>query len=195
MSETTTQQPAGAADTAAAPNEEELRAAYEAELSRITSADLVLQTVASLLNLGARRLGLTTDRRSVPDSGHAGGPPIGQQESEFDPEQARDAIDAVRGLMPVLERRLHGGELRQLRDALSQLQVGYARTVGPAQPAETGQAPAEPTPAGAPPSEQSPPDASPSGQPAAAARSGQTPPGKAGPGPAEASGRLWVPGR
>ena len=41
------------------PSEEELRAAYEAELNRITSADMLLQTAASLLNLGARRLGLT----------------------------------------------------------------------------------------------------------------------------------------
>ena len=33
-------------------------AAYEAELSRITSADMVLQATVSLLNIGARRLGL-----------------------------------------------------------------------------------------------------------------------------------------
>ena len=40
----------------AQPSEEELRAAYEAELSRITSAELMLQAAVSLLNLGSYRL-------------------------------------------------------------------------------------------------------------------------------------------
>ena len=35
-----------------------MRAAYEAELSRITSADMILQSAASLLNIGGLRLGL-----------------------------------------------------------------------------------------------------------------------------------------
>jgi hypothetical protein len=141
------------------PTEEELRAAYEAELSRITSADLVLQTAASLLNLGARRLGLTTDRRST-------GSPIGHPEAERDLEQVRDAIDGVRGLMPILERRAPG-EIGPLRDALAQLQMAYARE---AQGGAPKQAPA--------------------GEAAS-----QQPPSTKGPGPAEASGRLWVPGR
>ena len=38
------------------PNEEELRAAYEAELGRITSTDMIAQAAISMLNLGARRL-------------------------------------------------------------------------------------------------------------------------------------------
>ncbi|MGH2834854.1 MAG: hypothetical protein ACRDKD_01500, partial [Solirubrobacteraceae bacterium] len=91
------------------PSEEELRAAYEAELNRITSADLLLQTAASLLNLGARRLGLT-----------------GAGEAERDVEQVRDAIDGVRALMPILER-CNPKEVGPLRDALSQLQMAYAR--------------------------------------------------------------------
>jgi hypothetical protein len=154
-----------AAGAAGAPSEEELRAAYEAELNRITSADLVLQTVASLLNLGARRLGLTGD----PDPTHP----------ERDLEQVRDAIDGVSGLMPILERR-YAGEVGQLRDALSQLQMAYAREAQPATPAQrqAGEA-AEP----AAPS-QSPP-------PADASQQSQS----KGPGPAETSGRLWVPGR
>jgi hypothetical protein len=142
---------------AAQPSEEELRAAYEAELNRITSADLVLQTVASLLNLGARRLGLT-----------------GDPEAERDLEQVRDAIDGVSGLMPIIERR-YAGEVGQLRDALSRLQMAYAREAprpaGEQKPAgeQAGAAPGSPKPG---------PDARPSG-----------------PGPAETSGRLWVPGR
>jgi hypothetical protein len=132
------------------PTEEELRAAYEAELSRVTSADMILQTVASLLNIGGLRLGL------VPEA-----------KVERDLEQVHDAIDGVRALLPILERRSSQEQLRALRDALAQLQMAYTREV------QTG-APA-PQPAEQPPPA---PKESPSG-----------------PGPAESSGRLWVPGR
>ncbi|MGA2165057.1 MAG: hypothetical protein ABSH36_11395 [Solirubrobacteraceae bacterium] len=164
----------GGAGAPGQPTEEELRAAYEAELSRITSADMVLQATVSLLNIGARRLGLV------------GGPdPAAPQQSgsERDLEQVRDAIDAVRGLMPVVERRAPQ-EARPLRDALSQLQMAYAREAqGAAPPA---QAPSQPdlTKSQAAPT---PPQAAPAPpQPGAA---------KPGAGPAESSGRLWVPGR
>ena len=78
---------------------------------------MVLQATVSLLNIGARRLGLV------------GGPDEAtpqQENPERDLEQVRDAIDAVRGLMPVVERRAPQ-EARPLRDALSQLQMAYAR--------------------------------------------------------------------
>ena len=80
----------GQADTTAGPgggepSEEELRAAYEAELSRLTTTDMIAQTAVSLLNLGARRL--------APPSEDPTHPP------ERDLEQARDAIDAVRALL------------------------------------------------------------------------------------------------
>jgi hypothetical protein len=135
-----------------APTEEELRAAYEAELSRITSAEMILQTAVSLLNLGGHRLGL------------AGG-----EQAQRDLEQVRDAIDGVRGLMPVLERRMPN-EIRPLRDALAQLQMAFARETAPKPAGEAG-----PQPAGEAPEPEAPePDK---------------------PGPAQASGRLWVPGR
>jgi hypothetical protein len=147
---------------AAQPNEEELRAAYEAELSRITSADMILQSAVSLLNLGGRRLGL------APGS-----------EGERDLEQVRDAVDGVRALLEILERSTPAQELRPLRDALSQLQMAYAR----AAQAGSGAAPDASRP------QQQPP--------AAAAAEPVEPPaeGKPGAGPAESSGRLWVPGR
>jgi hypothetical protein len=159
--------PTGGAGAPGQPTEAELRAAYEAELSRISSADMVLQATVSLLNIGARRLGLV------------GGPDevTPQQESpERDLEQVRDAIDAVRGLMPVVERRAPQ-EARPLRDALSQLQMAYAREA---------QGATAPTPAPA----QSPPQAAP-----APAQPQPQPGAKPGAGPAESSGRLWVPGR
>ncbi len=146
------------------PSEEELRAAYEAELSRLTSADMVLQATVSLLNIGARRLGLV----GGPEGSGA------QQSPERDLEQVRDAIDAVRGLMPVIERRAPQ-EARALREALSQLQMAYAREAQAAAPAQAQTNAPESPPA----------DPPPGGKPAA----------KPGPGPAESSGRLWVPGR
>ncbi|HEX8855602.1 MAG TPA: hypothetical protein VF752_08370 [Thermoleophilaceae bacterium] len=90
------------------PTEEELRAALEEQMRKITVRDVVLQTVVSLVNLSGRRLGLT------------GAP------EEKDLEQARLGIDAVRALLPLLP----DDEMAPVRDALSQLQVAYAREAG-----------------------------------------------------------------
>lgn len=133
----------------AAMSEEELRAAYEEELKRIRVEDVLVQTVVSLLNLGARRAGL------------AGG----DEEPDF--EQVRQAVDATRALLPLVEPAL-GPDARQLRDALSQLQLAYARSG------------AKPPP-GAPAAEQ----AGAEREPAAGDQ----------PGPAQSSGRLWIPGQ
>jgi hypothetical protein len=134
------------------PSEEDLRAAYEAELSRITASDMILQATVSLLNVGAYRVGSPQQREE-------GAP-------ERDLEQARDAIDAAGALVKVLERRLSAKELASLRHALSRLQMAYAQ----AAPA-TGERQAAQRPASADPQDTTPK-----------------------PGPAEASGRLWVPG-
>jgi len=151
-------------DPAGAPNEEELRAAYEAELSRITSAEVILQAAVSLLNLGGRRLGLAPGA-----------------EGERDLEQVRDAIDGVKALLGILERSAPA-ELRPLREALSQLQMAYAREA---------QAPSAAGPGA---------QGDQSAEQKSAAAAGGKPDGpakeaKPGAGPAEASGRLWVPGR
>jgi hypothetical protein len=159
----------------AQPSEEEMRATYEAELSRITSADMILQSAASLLNIGGLRLGL------VPDS-----------TVERDLEQVRDAIDGVRALLPILER--HGPEqLRPLRDALSQLQMAYTRELQSEAAPPTPPEPDAPGPAAEPPAAAgpTPPAASAPGAPAP----GKSPSEPDAPGPAESSGRLWVPGR
>ena len=58
-------------------SEEELRAAYEAEIARVRVEDVLVQTVVSLLNLAARKAGLTG------------------AEEEPDFEQVRQAIDAT----------------------------------------------------------------------------------------------------
>ncbi len=91
------------------PGEDELRAAWEEQLRRLTPADVIVQTVVSLINLAGRRLGL-----AGPDAG------------ERDLEQARDGIDGARALLPVLERREAPQTLAPLREALSALQLEYA---------------------------------------------------------------------
>jgi hypothetical protein len=182
--------PAGDPARPGEPSEEELRAAYEAELSRMTASDVIAQATISLLNIGAYRLSppasAATDAAAGPDAGAAGGQAGGAQASERDLEQARDAIDAVRALLEILERRIPQ-ELRPLRDALSQMQMAYARAIGAGAPA----GPADAAPSAAAPAGQQPPTG---GQPAGAPPAGQDR-SQSGPGPAESSGRLWVPGR
>ena len=191
-----------AAGSGPQPSEEELRAAYEAELARITSTDMILQAAVSLLNVGSYRLmpPAAGAQAGAQPRGHAGAPAGAGR----DLEQVRDAIDGVRALLEILERRVPS-EVRPLRDALSQLQMAYAREVqaGGAQPAaqsgdETGQGEAQGPPAGAGPGSSGGAPGAP-GSPAPGQDPGQGQPGgeqgKPGPGPAESSGRLWVPGR
>jgi hypothetical protein len=144
------------------------RAAYEAELSRISSTDMILQSAVSLLNVGGYRLGL-------------GRTPGAPSTADRDLEQVRDAIDGVRALLAILERRVPQ-ELGPLRDALSQLQIAYAREAQAGGGADVGPQPRQPA-------ERQPPPAT-EGKPAEPDATG-----KPGAGPAESSGRLWVPGR
>jgi hypothetical protein len=190
---------AARADASGRASEEELRAAYDAELSRITSTDMMLQASVSLLNIASRRLGAPPTGPAGGSEAPAAGPGtpaqgLGAEAAGRDLEQVRDAIDGIRALLAILERRLPR-ELGPLRDALSQLQMAYAREVqlggGEAKPA-AGQARER--------------GADAAGAHGAAERQGQggssqqedSPGGgerPKGPGPAEASGRLWVPGR
>jgi hypothetical protein len=129
-----------------------------------SEAELIAQTAVSLISLAGRRLGL--------EPGTVG---------ERDLGQVRDAIDGARALLPVLERGEDGPRLGPLREAISALQLEYAKLAG------GGVAPA---PAGATPAPGAGADAAPAGPPG-----GQpSDPDKPGPGPAQSSGRLWIPG-
>jgi hypothetical protein len=97
-----------------------------------------------------------------------GAPP--DQAPTADWEQVRQAIEGARALVPLLESR-HAEQLGPIRDTLARLQMVYAQRAG-------GQAAA----AQAPPQEQAPQQPSEPQQPE-------------GPGPAQRSGRLWVPGQ
>ncbi len=96
------------------PSEEELRAAYEAELKRLRVEHVLLDNVAALANLGMRRTGLAPGT-----------------ESERDPAQVRLAIESLRALLPVLEQTAPT-QIAAIRDAVSQLQMAYVRIGGQA---------------------------------------------------------------
>ena len=98
------------------PSEEELRAALEEQMRQITVQDVLLQTVVTLVNLAGRRLTV---------------------EGEKDVEQAKLGIEAARALLPLCPQ----DQVGPIKDALSQLQMLYAREAG--QPAEP-QEPAKP---------------------------------------------------
>ena len=142
------------------PTEEELRAAYEAELKALRVEEVVAQTVVSLLNLGARKAGL------LPGS-----------EDEADAGQVALAVESVRRLLPLIEPAL-GENAPQIKDALSQLQVAYARLAGEQGGGDEG----APGPGGPAPGDQAP-----------APEAGDGPGGEEP--PQGGSSGLWVPGR
>jgi hypothetical protein len=140
------------------PSEEELRAAYEAQIKKIGIEQVLLEDIVTMVNLGMRKTGIAPGT-----------------EDERDPAQVQLAIEAIRALLPVVERAAPQ-QAGSIRDALSQLQMAYVR-IGGATPGPEGQKAGEPS-ATAPPAEPEP-----------------EPPKPGEPGPAQRSGKLWVPGQ
>ena len=100
------------------PSEEELRAALEEEMRRLTPEDVIVQSVVTLVNMAGRKLGLAA---AEGDEGK-------------DLNQAHTAIEAVRALLPLVPEE----PAAPIREALSQLQMAYVRETqsGSAQNAE-----------------------------------------------------------
>lgn len=90
-------------------------------------------------------------------------------EGERDLDQTRLGIEAVRALLPLVEQVLGGEQARPIRDALSQLQMAYVQAVSAEPGADAPDAPPAPKATREQPAE--------------------------GAGPAQRSGRLWVPGQ
>jgi hypothetical protein len=108
------------------PSEEELRARIEQQLRTVRVQDLLLESVVSVLNLAARRIA---------------------KEDERDLEQARVGIEATRAVVDLLDPE----QAEQVRTALSQVQVLYARQAEvaeeePSGGAKEGPSAAEPGP-------------------------------------------------
>jgi hypothetical protein len=108
------------------PTEEEMRAAYEAEIKRLRVEDVLVQTLVSLINLGGRKAGLAEGT-----------------EDERDPDQLRMAIDGASALLPLVEPVL-GPDAGQIKTAISQLQMAYSQMAA-------GAAPHDPAAGGRPP--------------------------------------------
>ena len=87
------------------PSEEELRAQLEEEIRRVRVEDVVLQSAVSILNLSARRIA---------------------KDDERDLEQAKVGIDAAGALVELVRPEAQA----QLRQAISELQLLYARQAG-----------------------------------------------------------------
>ena len=121
-------------DPSDAPSEEELRAAYEAEIKKIRVEQILLEQVVTLINLGMRRTGLSPGT-----------------EDERDVEQVRLAIESIRALMPMIEQTAQP-QAAPIRDALSQLQLAFVKLGG------------APGPAGAPPGAAQAPPGEPANQ-------------------------------
>jgi hypothetical protein len=112
------------------PTEAELQAALEEQMRNIRVEDVVVQTTVTLVNLGARRLGMAAAPGTDPAA-------------ERDLGQAKIAIEAVRALLPLLPDEVS----EQIAPALSQLQMAFAREAqGAGESPQTGQpgAPGEP---------------------------------------------------
>jgi hypothetical protein len=138
---------------------------YAERLKQIRVEDIIAETIGPLINVATLRAGL------VPGS-----------EDQVDLAQLRKAIEASRALIPLVEQEI-GPQLPAVKSAISNLQMAYAQLAGqggaPAEEPE-GAAPGAADPEGG----QAPPPAP--DEPAAK-------PGE--PGPAQRSGRLWVPGQ
>jgi hypothetical protein len=93
------------------PSEEELRDQLEEEIRRVCVEDVVLQSVVSILNLSARRIA---------------------KDDERDLDQATVGIDAARALVDLVKPEAQP----QLRQAISELQVLYAKHAGEGTPGE-----------------------------------------------------------
>jgi hypothetical protein len=110
-------------------SEQEMRERLEDELRKLRVEEVVLQSVVSIINLTARRIA---------------------KEDERDLAQAKVGIDAVSALVEVIPAEA----AKQIRGALSELQMLYAREAGAGASGEGAAGPA--TEAAEPASEEPP---------------------------------------
>jgi hypothetical protein len=118
---------------------DDIRAALAAQLLQMRPRDLLAQTAVMLANQAAIRLGLASPE-------HA------------DREQAREAIDALAGIVELLAPTAEPDELEALRRDLAQLRMAFVQSGAPA-PAPAADEPlaqAEPPAAAEPPDDDGP---------------------------------------
>ncbi|MDA0185719.1 hypothetical protein OJ997_35775 [Solirubrobacter phytolaccae] len=109
-------------------SDEEIRQ-IEAEMDKLQVEDVLLQTLVTLINLGARKAGLAA--------------PPGEEPAGRDLAQTKQAIDGARALFGLLEAE-HGEQLAPIKDALSRLQMAYVQLSGESPAPEVTKPAAEP---------------------------------------------------
>lgn len=92
------------------PTPEELAAAFADRLARTPVRDVLLQSMATFLDMAGIRLGMG---------------PMGDEAKDL--PQARQAIEAARALAGVAERELGAAQVHPFREPLAVLQMAYAR--------------------------------------------------------------------
>jgi hypothetical protein len=118
----------------APPTPEEMAAALADRLARTPVRDVLLQSMATFIDMAGIRLGLG---------------PSGDDARDL--VQARQAIEALRALLGVAERELGAAQVHPFKEPLAVLQMAYARAAeAPEQdePGEGGAPPAGGGPAG-----------------------------------------------
>lgn len=97
-------------DAPSQPSEEELVARLEEQLRKLTVLDMLLQTVFTLSSLAYRKLA----------------------EGDRDLPQARLAIEALKAIAPVLEGSAPEQTVKDLQQAIANLQLAYAQAAASA---------------------------------------------------------------
>jgi Domain of unknown function (DUF1844) len=106
------------------PGGDDIRAALAAQLLQLRPRDLLSQTAVMLANQAAIRLGMAS-----PD--HA------------DREQAREAIDALAGVVDLLAPTAEPDELEALRRDLAQLRMAFVQSEAAPPPPPAAEEPPE----------------------------------------------------
>jgi hypothetical protein len=120
----------------------EMQAALAAQLLQLRPRDLLTQTAVMLANQAAIRIGMASPE-------HA------------DREQAREAIDALAGVIELLAPTAEPDELEALRRDLAQLRMAFVQSGEPAPPPHAAD---EPPPEDEGPGEERPPIWTPGGE-------------------------------
>jgi hypothetical protein len=97
------------------PGADDIRAALAQQLLQLRPRDLLAQTAVMLANQAVLRLGVANPE-------HA------------DREQAREAIDALAGIVELLDPLAPADEMEALRGDLAQLRMAYVQSETPAAP-------------------------------------------------------------
>lgn len=119
------------------PTPEEMAAMLADRLARTPVRDVLLQCMATFIDMAGLRLGMG---------------PAGDEVRDL--VQARQAIESLRALLSVAERELGPAQVRPFREPLAVLQLAYSKATEQAAPggqgdgsaAAAGAAPADPAP-------------------------------------------------